>query len=57
VPIDWQQLREKMASRRAELAEDLGVAELPPLQRRSDAEHVSTDDEEHNDLLALEFGR
>jgi hypothetical protein len=57
VPIDWQQLREKMASRRAELAEDLGVAELPPLQRRSDAEHVSTDDEEHHDLLALEFGR
>jgi hypothetical protein len=56
VPIDWRQLHEQMTSRRAELAEDLGVAELPPLQRHRDAEQASSDDEEHNDLLALEIG-
>lgn len=55
VPIDWQQLREQMTSRRAELAEDLGVAELPPLKRHCDTETVSNDDE-YNDLLALEIG-
>ena len=42
-------------SRRAELAEDLGVAELPPCNA-SATPSTSNDDEEHNDL-ALEFGR
>jgi len=53
VPIDWGHLYETMTSRRAELAEDLGVAELPPLRRGRDPEHVSNNDEERNDELAL----
>jgi len=51
VPIDWEQLYDDMTARRAALAEDLGVAELPPLRHR---ETVAARHQEHDRELALE---
>jgi len=54
VPIDWDRLYDDMTSRRAELAEDLGVAFVPPLRRDAQPDFVPSHDEENDDELALE---
>lgn len=57
LPIDWEQLYESMTSRRAELAEDLGVASAPPSRRSRAARRESTVDERFDEEPALETER
>jgi hypothetical protein len=58
VPLDWERLYEAMTSRRAELAEDLGVAHAPPLQRSRDIDLAPNDGAHYHDddelALAIE---
>jgi len=56
VPIDWQRLYEKMTARRAELAEDLGVADALP--KRAHTQPSGADDRDtHAQEPALAFDR
>jgi hypothetical protein len=57
VPIDWEHLYEEMAARRAELAEDLGVSHVPPLQRHDDSHLALGEADERSNELALESVR
>jgi len=54
VPIDGERLYDDMTVRRAALAEDLGVADLPPLRQGRDREPVPVRLEDRNRELALE---
>jgi len=56
VPIDWQRLYEKMTARRAELAEELGVADA--LSMRATAPPLAAVDRDpHDQEPALTLGR
>ena len=56
VPIDWQRLYEKMTARRAELAEELGVADALSM-RTPAAPLAAVDRDPHDREPALTFGR